>query len=409
MSVLRSLGIIPEKRFDNPAVPISTYIENLLGLNPDGEVRGKEGAMRIAGLYTVCKIISETLATLSWDLLNFDEEDNFSSATTDPLYNFILKPNSWITRFALIETITFHAALLGNGYGKIIRNAGGFVVEIEPMDSDSVRPIRDKANRLYYEYTTPTGQKELYFDYEILHIKCMSYNGDEGLNPIAINRETLGVAKNAAKYLNKFYQNGTFLGGTIETEEILEDEVVKRLRTSWEKRYQGSNKSGIVAILEQGMKFKPIRLSPVDAAFIEIMKYTDKDFAKMYRVPLHMMQIMDASSDNNIERLAIEFKTYCIGPWAKRWEHELKNKVVPMSKPRQKIKFNVDSLLRSDSRAKAELTKTLYLTGSITSNEIRQQHGLNKSDKEGMNDFYRPVNMTSDADFIKQLEGQANG
>ena len=407
MGILRTLGAIKEQRFENPSIPISTYIENLLGINGGAGVVNKDKAWRVSGFYTIGKIISETLASLQFDLLNYDDKKNFEPALKDPLYSLVTKPNPDITRFTLFETIQFHATMLGNGYAFIHRNNAGRATRLDLMDSDNVKPIRSKEGRLWYEYTVK-GKKEYFKNTDIFHVKAMSYNGDEGLSPIDVLRESLGIAKNSKEYLNEFYKNGTMLSGVIEMDEILEDDVLKRLRGSWNKNNAGSSNGGVVAILEQGMKFKALKLNPVDEAFLKIVDYTDRDFAKANRVPLYMVG-GDSPTNNNIEHQGIEFKQYCMGPWVKRWEHELNSKLVPSNKPNQKFRFNLDSLLRADSQGRSNILKTMFFTKSITPNEIRKMNGMNQSEAEGMDDFYSPVNMTTDPNFLDNKNEDGNG
>ena len=69
---------------------------------------------------------------------------------------------------------------------------------------------------------------------------------------------------------------------------------------------------------------------------------------------------------------------HTLRPWAKRWEAELNRKLFT-KKEQEKyfIRFNIDSLLRGDSKSRAEYLRTLYTIGVLSPNDIRKILKLN--------------------------------
>ena len=127
--------------------------------------------------------------------------------------------------------------------------------------------------------------------------------------------------------------------GTIKDPQRVED--------SWNAAYQGSANSHRVAVLEEGMKYQPIGISPEQAQFLETRKFQINEIARIFRVPPHMLADLEKSSFSNIEQQSLEFVKYTLDPWCIRWEQSMSRVLLSESeKPQEFIKFNVDGLRR---------------------------------------------------------------
>ena len=76
----------------------------------------------------------------------------------------------------------------------------------------------------------------------------------------------------------------------------------KRVRDSWNAIYQGSKNAHRIAVLEEGMSYKPISISPEQAQFLETRKFQIDEIARIFRVPPHMVGDLDKSSFSNIDQ-----------------------------------------------------------------------------------------------------------
>ena len=50
----------------------------------------------------------------------------------------------------------------------------------------------------------------------------------------------------------------------------------QRVRESWQSTFGGSGNSNKIAVLEEGMKYTPIGISPEQAQFLETRKFQDQ-------------------------------------------------------------------------------------------------------------------------------------
>jgi len=156
----------------------------------------------------------------------------------------------------------------------------------------------------------------------------------------------------------------------------------------------GGGNAGKTPLLEEGLEFVPLSMSPADTKLHEQYKGVIEEIARLYRVPLHLIGVLDKSSFNNIEKQSLEFVMYTLRPWVKRWESELNRKLfTDREQDRYFIRFNIDSLLRGDSKARAEYFRSLYMMGVLSPNEIREILKLNPI--EGGDEYLHQGAMTT--------------
>src|SRR3546814_7760541 len=72
---------------------------------------------------------------------------------------------------------------------------------------------------------------------------------------------------------SRFFANGANPGGVLTAPGSIGDETAKRLKDHWDANYTGQN-SGKVAVLGDGLKFEPMRMTSVDAQMVEQLKWT---------------------------------------------------------------------------------------------------------------------------------------
>ena len=88
--------------------------------------------------------------------------------------------------------------------------------------------------------------------------------------------------------------------GVLEHPGTLKDP--SKVRDSWSQTFGGSANSHKVAVLEEGMKYTPISISPNEAQFLETRKFQIDEIARIFRVPPHMVGDLEKSSFSNIEQ-----------------------------------------------------------------------------------------------------------
>ena len=300
-----------------------------MGGTTSGKRVNERSAMQMTAVYSCVRILSEAVASLPLHFYKYDENGSKKKAIEHPLY-FLLhdEPNPEMTSFVFRETLMTHLLLWGNAYAQIIRNGKGEIIALYPLMPDRMTVNRDEKGKLYYEYLTSTDDVPInkettvrLSETDVLHIPGLGFDGLVGYSPIAMAKNAIGLAIAAEEYGSKFYANGAAPSGVLEHPGTLKDPT--KVRESWTETFGGSQNSHKVAVLEEGMKYTPISISPNEAQFLETRKFQINEIARIFRVPPHMVGDLEKSSFSNIEQQSLEFVKYTLDPWVSRWEQTL--------------------------------------------------------------------------------------
>ena len=385
-----------------------------------GKPVNEHTAMQMTAVYSCVRILSETLAGLPLHVYRYNDSGGKEKYLKHPLYKLLHdEPNPEMTSFAFRETLMSHLLLWGNAYAQIIRNARGEVIALYPLMPNKMTVDRDSKGRLFYLYSrtsddAPTlgDESQVYLSpSEVLHIPGLGFDGLIGYSPIAMAKNAVGLAIATEEYGAKFFANGAAPGGVLEHPGTIKDP--QKVKESWNSAYQGSQNAHRVAVLEEGMKYQPIGISPEQAQFLETRKFQINEIARIFRVPPHMLADLEKSSFSNIEQQSLEFVKYTLDPWVVRWEQSMCRALLMESeKPIVFIKFNVDGLLRGDYVSRMSGYATARQNGWMSANDIRELENLDRIPAEFGGDLYLingAMTKLQDAGaFAKQAEPAPN-
>ena len=163
----------------------------------------------------------------------------------------------------------------------------------------------------------------------------------------------------------------------------------QRVREAWQSQFGGSSNSGKIAVLEEGMKYTPISISPEQAQFLETRKFQINEIARIFRVPPHMVGDLEKSSFSNIEQQSLEFVKYTLDPWVVRWEQSIARSLLSENEKKQYfVKFNLEGLLRGDYASRMNGYATARQNGWMSANDIRELENLDRIPAEEGGDLY---------------------
>ena len=366
-----------------------------MGNSTSGKRVNERSAMQMTAVYSCVRILSEAVAGLPLHLYQYTDKSSREKAVENPLY-FLLhdEPNTEMTSFVFRETLMTHLLLWGNAYAQIIRNGKGEVVGLYPLMPDRMTVNRDEKGRLYYEYMVSSDDAKTLKDgtvrlspYDVLHIPGLGFDGLVGYSPIAMAKNAIGLAIAAEEYGSKFYANGATPSGILEYPGTVKEP--DKVRESWNAGFGGSSNAHKIAVLEEGMKYTPISISPNEAQFLETRKFQINEIARIFRVPPHMVGDLEKSSFSNIEQQSLEFVKYTLEPWLVRWEQAMQRSLIPQDdKSKYFIKFNVDGLLRGDYQSRMQGYATARQNGWMSANDIRELENLDRIPAEDGGDLY---------------------
>lgn len=389
-----------EKDEESRSESLDDVLTSIMAYTASGVVINENTAMRLAAVWTCNRILAEGVASLPCHLYRKDGSGGKSRALDHPLHNILtLEPNPEMSAFSFFESGQTYLDIEGNFYAEIIRDGGGRVAALIPITEPV--SIDVSGGRVVYRVGGKTYTQD-----KIFHVPALSYDGIRGLSPIAHARESLGISKAAEEYAANFFGNSATPSGVIEWEKTFTEknkDVRERIKQDWKNKHGGSNRAG-VAVLEGGMKFKPVSLPAKDFQFIEIRKFQREEIFGMFRVPPHMGGDLSRSTFSNIEHQSLEFVIHTIGPWLRRWEMAINRQLLtPAERKTYYAEFLVDSLLRGDIKSRYEAYSIGRQNGWLSANDVRARENMNPI--EGGDVYLSPMNMIP-TDQLGKDDGQ---
>ena len=360
-----------------------------------GKRVNERSAMQMTAVYSCVRILAEAVAGLPLHLYRYKEDGGKEKALGHPLYLLLHdEPNPEMSSFVFRETLMTHLLLWGNAYAQIIRNGRGEVMALYPLMPDRMAVDRDDKGQLYYEYTTSADDAPIskgsivrLKPSDVLHIPGLGFDGLVGYSPIAMAKNAIGLAIATEEYGSKFFANGAQPSGVLEHPGTIKDP--QRVRDSWMSQFGGSANSNKIAVLEEGLKYTPISISPEQAQFLETRKFQINEIARIFRVPPHMVGDLEKSSFSNIEQQSLEFVKYTLEPWLVRWEQSIQRILFSADeKKRYFVRFNVEGLLRGDYASRMNGYAVGRQNGWMSANDIRELENLDRIPAEEGGDLY---------------------
>ena len=365
-----------------------------MGGTTAGKSVTERSAMQMTAVYSCVRILAEAIAGLPIHLYRYTDAGGKEKALDHPLYMLLHdEPNPEMSSFVFRETLMTHLLLWGNAYAQVIRNGKGEVIALYPLMPNKMTVDRDANGQLYFQYQRSIeevgGKSETVTlkPSDVLHIPGLGFDGLVGYSPIAMAKNAIGLAIATEEFGSKFFANGAAPSGVLEHPGTIKDP--QRVREAWQSQFGGSQNSGKIAVLEEGMKYTPISISPEQAQFLETRKFQINEIARIFRVPPHMLADLEKSSFSNIEQQSLEFVKYTLDPWVIRWEQSIQRTLLtPEEKKSYFVKFNVEGLLRGDYQSRMNGYATARQNGWMSANDIRELENLDRIPAEDGGDLY---------------------
>ncbi len=350
----------------------------------------KNTAITFTAVWSAVRLLSESISILPVNVYERQPNGDKTLASKNAVYNLVHnEPNYYMSSVAFFEKIMMDLCLSGNSYVQIVRNGGGTPQELLPLNAQDIN-VKINNGQIFYHNRSSDIVLD---DYDVLHFKGVSQDGIMGLSPITQNANAIGWGIALEEYGSKYFTNSAKLSGVLETDRALSEQAIERLKNSFSNTYNQLQNAQSTAILEEGLSFKPITISPEQSQFLASRVFSITEVARMFNIPTFMLQEHSKSSFNNIESLSQSYVTYTLMPYIRRMESEMNRKLFKKNeKGKLFVEWNVNGLLRGNIKDRTDAYKTGINNGYLTINEIRRKENLN-SVADG-DELYLPLNIT---------------
>lgn len=333
----------------------------------------------------------------------------FKNQTRERAPKYVLaQPSRSATPFEFWQAMYANALSWGTSYARKTRDRGGIVVRLSVIHPSRCQVItidetdENPAGKLF-RVTDWRGRTEVLTPYEVFELPYLSIDGQIGLRPLEIFRETLGSGIASERTGAQFWENGAQLSGVLETDKDLNETQATNTLRGFRTAYTGPKNAGKVALLDNGAKYKTIALPPQDAQLIESRKFTVTEIARLFGIPPHMLGDVEKSSSwgTGIEQQMIGFVQFTLLPWLRLVEQRITLDLLPggWTAGRFYAEYSVEGLLRGDSAARSAFYHSAVIDGWMNRNEVRSKENLEPVD--GLDEFLVPSNLT-----LVSIDGQ---
>jgi HK97 family phage portal protein len=356
-------------------------------------------AENLSAVFGCVQIISETVATLPLVVYRRSGDGMKTPVPNHPVARlFSREPNSLQTPPEFLEMLVAHCLLRGNAYAEIIRDNRGAPIELIPLHPDTVAVMRvPNTRRIQYDVSGPDGGTRRLLADEMLHLKDRSDDGIVGKSRLHRARETFGTAISTERFAANTYRNGARLSGVLMHPDQLGSEAQENIRQSFTGKYSGADKAASVAVLEEGMKWTTISVSPEDAQMLESRRFSVEQIARMFRIPPPVLGDLSNGSYSNVTELGIWFHTHCIAPWLTKIERTIERALFSDEGRRNfEVEFDADLLMRGNMLERFQAYRIGREVGLYSANDLRKFENLNPRTDPDADVFLSPLNMASE-------------
>jgi HK97 family phage portal protein len=379
-----------------------TQISGPLGYaQPSAVEVSEDTAMQVSAVWACVRLLSETVASLPVHV--YEKTPNGRVDAPDHWFNQLMqgKVNQYQTRVEFFETMMLNLVLHGNCYARITR-LGGQVRSLMPLMAGQMETRLLPDGSVVHLYTDGANIDVLSSE-SVWHVKLYG-NGIIGKSPLAYARNIVGIAQATETAVSKIYQNGGKPSGTLSTDRLLTPEQRDIVRQNFSTLTTGSDDR--LLVLESGMEFKQVSLSPQDIELLASRRFQMEEIARWFGVPSVLINDTSASSawGSGIEQLVSGFYKLNLRPYLERFEASIDVNLLGAERKKYHFEFDFEGLLRSDLKTRLEGYRTAVAGTILTPNEVRRMEGW--AEVEGGDVLLSQVNMTPITSLGKGLENE---
>ncbi len=364
----------------------------MLGLTTLGQARwtprrydrlAEEGYRRNIIAFRCIREIAQNAASIPWLLYNGTQE-----VTQHPLLELLHKPNPNMGQAQLLEALFAYHQISGNAYLEAVRAEG----DEPPRELWVLRPDRMKiiagntSVPAAYEYaangkTVKWQADALTGQCDILHFKGFHPLDDwYGQGPLeaalqAIDQHNAASAWNQALLQNAARPSGALVYAPKEGPALLSEDQFKRLKRELEDQIEGAANAGRPLLLEGGLDWRSMSLSPSDMDWRQGRDAVARDIALAFGLPAQLIGLPDAQTYSNMREARLAFYEDTVLPLAFSLRDALNSWLVPMFGENLKLELDLDEVSALSPRRDA-LWARVKDADFLTADEKRELLGF---------------------------------
>jgi len=345
------------------------------------------GALGLAAAWACYRLLTGTMSSLPLVVYHKTAQGR-EVAYDHPLYSILHdRPNYDQTALNFWQFMSGALELHGNAYSELDRASTGRIISLKvPLAPDQVRPRRTRLGAI--EYVVNDGRERIVPQSAMLHIRGFGGSALGGLSTLAYGRQTFGQARAQDTAATSTFRNGIRPIGAFETDADMTLDQRGLFQEKLSEDHRGAINTGNPLVLSNGLKFKALSINPDDAQMLESRAFSVEEICRFFGVPPHMIGHTEKSTSwgTGLEQQTIGFVQFTLRERLKNIESTLESQLLsPADRAAgMRIEFNIEGLLRGDSKTRAEFYKAALgdtqRPGWMVRNEVRRLENLSPID-----------------------------
>lgn len=335
-----------------------------------------------ATYFSCIKIISESIAKCNLQLKRKTDEGEFVEKNHYLFDLLRLRPNPCMNAIDCYKAFVSLSRHYGIAGLYINRKYDGTVEGLYPVKIDSI-VIDDQRmfdysvkNKVLYTVSTPGTTSYMdCLDSELIILRDFSFNGIEAKANKTVTKESLDSSIKSQNYLNKLFSNGLTNKIAVQlTSQIKEESELRKIQEKFNRIYSSTGK---IFTIPAGYEVKPLNLTLADAQFAELRQLTKEEIAMSFHVPLSKLGWVKENAKSE-EQDNLQFLGDCLQVIFQGIEQEMDFKLLTPKERKKgyKIRFNVNTMLRTDAKTQAEIINSFVKNGVYDLDTAREILGL---------------------------------
>ncbi|MEO0641908.1 MAG: phage portal protein [Pseudomonadota bacterium] len=285
----------------------------------------------------------------------------------------------------LIETLAAHVLLHGNSYVHIIKDAGSQPAELFALRPDRVQIVTDDTGwPCAADYSVAGDQRRIPIEDEegwpsLIHIKAMHPLEDHyGASALAAAHQAIQIHNAASSWNRALLDNAARPSGALVYDTGdgagLTSDQFDRLKSELAAAFSGSANAGRPMLLDGGLKWQSMALSPADMDFATLKSTAAREVALAFGVPPMLLGLPGDNTYSNYREANRALWRLTLLPLANKLFSALKEGLAPWF-PDAELAVDLD-LVPALSEDRERLWKQVSDADFLTREEKRQMLGF---------------------------------
>ena len=312
----------------------------------------------------------------------------YATVSSHPLLQLLTRPNPQQAGAALMESLVSHRLISGNAYLHAIGPRNEAPLELHGLRPDRVRIIPGAGGvPKAYRYTVGERGTDIPVDSitgasRVLHVKHFHPLDDwYGMSPIEAAAYSIDQHNQCGAWNQALLQHGARPSGALMVKAehgnagALTESQYTRLKQQLDAQFSGAENAGRPLLLEGGLEWREMSLSPRDMDFVQVKNASARDIALAFGVPPQLLGIPGDNTYANLREARMALWEQTIMPTMQHITEELNNWLVPMFDAGLRLQLDMDAISALSGQRDAQWERVNNAT-FLSDNEKRQMLGL---------------------------------